>query len=191
MADRFEALYLGSIFNKKKTPPCCPLVVFKDTESITVTGLGTEIDPFLVNAVISPDGGNVLVLHSNGLFIAEGGGISLTTVGSSGPAILAGGVLNIPTYIANVIVSSATTLTLATTARTYVYKGSVAATWTMPSVSGNINKEYVIKNAGTGTLTLIAAGSDHFYDTSAIPSITLLPGDAYIISNDGTFWNLI
>ncbi len=50
MADRFEALYLGSIFNKKKTPPCCPLVAIDNSATVTYTGLGTTTDPFIFTA---------------------------------------------------------------------------------------------------------------------------------------------
>ncbi len=65
MADRFEALYLGSIFNKKKTPPCCPLVAIQNSDTVTSTGLGTEGDPFIFTAIGGGGGGSVITDDSD------------------------------------------------------------------------------------------------------------------------------
>jgi hypothetical protein len=83
--------------------------------------------------------------------------------------------------------SSATSLTLSTT-ETYVFTGSSATTWTLPAISGDTGRRYFIKNRGTANITLQRAGSDQLYNTSAVNSITILPGGSFIVQNDGTVW---
>lgn len=53
MADRFQGLYLGTIFKKKENPPCCPLVNFADSNTIDFTGLGTLENPVTANVILS------------------------------------------------------------------------------------------------------------------------------------------
>lgn len=88
------------------------------------------------------------------------------------------------------VVSSAATLPLSLLTRTYVYNGTVPATWTMPPTAGALNKDFLVKNRGTGILTLLCPGSDNFFDAHATQSLILAPGDAYEINCDGTYWNV-
>lgn len=83
--------------------------------------------------------------------------------------------------------SSATSLTLASIG-TYVFNGASNTTWTLPAIAGNDGRKYYIKNRGTANITLQRAGSDQLFFASAVNSIVILPGDAYIIQNDGSYW---
>lgn len=163
----FQGNLLAFMKKLEKNGLCCldflEKVYTQDSSSIHFSGTGIQSDPLIASSKISASLGNSIVINPDGLFVLSPG----------------------------TIVSSATTLTLSLTTRTYIYKGAAAAVWTMPTIAGNTNKEYIVKNAGTGTLQLVPVGTDNFFDTVAIPSIILLPGDSYIINDDGTFWNLI
>lgn len=84
--------------------------------------------------------------------------------------------------------SGAATLTLAITYSHYVFTGTTT-TWTLPAVSGNTDIRFAIKNRGSGAITLnsAAAGND-IYTTSAVNTMTINAGEAYILHNDGTYW---
>ena len=84
-------------------------------------------------------------------------------------------------------VSSAATLTIGNSATTYVFSGTTT-TWTLPAVSGNTSKVFFMKNRGSGDITLNRAGADNIYDTAAVTSITITPGQSIMIQNDGTYW---
>lgn len=87
-------------------------------------------------------------------------------------------------------VSSAASLTLSTKT-TYVFTGSSATTWTLPAVSGNTDRTYLIKNRGTAVITLTRAGSDNIYSTALVTTFAINPGDAYQVINDGTYWLIL
>lgn len=89
------------------------------------------------------------------------------------------------------VVTSLTTQVLSSTVSSYIYTGSTPATWTMPSISLLIGKQFILKNRGSGIVTINAAGSDNFYTTVPIASLTLSPGDSYSLLDDGTYWNVI
>ncbi len=86
-------------------------------------------------------------------------------------------------------VSAAGTLTLG--AKTiYVFSGTTT-TWSLPAISGTTDRTYFIKNRGSGAITLdVTGGATVIYTTSAVASFTINAGEAYIISNDGTYWNI-
>jgi hypothetical protein len=87
----------------------------------------------------------------------------------------------------NTIVSAATSLNLDPNATIWVYSGSTSTTWILPSVlPDNTNTTYFIKNRGTGAISL----NGTIYSSSAVSSFTINPGEAYILSNDGTYWNI-
>lgn len=83
-------------------------------------------------------------------------------------------------------VSSAATLTLDTTATTYVFSGTTT-TWSLPAVATNTNRIYYIKNRGTGAITLSAA-TNTIYDTAITTTSTIAAGAAAIVQSDGTYW---
>jgi len=87
--------------------------------------------------------------------------------------------------------SSATTLTLDATATAWIFTGSTATTWTLPALSGNTDRIYRIKNRGSATITLTRAGSDNLYTTASVTTLTINPGEAYEVVNDGSFWCIL
>lgn len=86
------------------------------------------------------------------------------------------------------LVSSAGTLTLLNTYTHYVFSGTTT-TWTLPTLTGNTNVGFFIKNRGSGDITLNSnAGGGDIYDTAAVTTITITPGSARYIIHDGTYW---
>ena len=74
----------------------------------------------------------------------------------------------------------------------YVYSGAGDVTWTLPDLASSPNRMYFIKNrSAAGNLTLNASGADNLYYTSVTPSHNVGPGEAYIIANDGTYWEVM
>jgi len=85
-------------------------------------------------------------------------------------------------------VSSSTSITLDfATATVYVGNPSSAATYTMPTVSGNTNQWFYVKNKGTANITLTGDASGIYYN-SAVTSFVVYPGEGYKLINDGTHW---
>ena len=84
--------------------------------------------------------------------------------------------------------TSTTTLTLQPTVGVYTFTGSSPATWTLPAVSQNQDRQIIIKNRGSATITVQRAGSDQLYTTSAVTSTTVTAGDWIKLINDGTYW---
>lgn len=90
-------------------------------------------------------------------------------------------------------VSGAGTLSLTATngARYYVFNGT-STTWTLPTVASSTGGLYIIKNRGSGTITLNTnGGGNEIYDTSAANTISVTAGSYLILLNDGTFFNVI
>jgi len=85
-----------------------------------------------------------------------------------------------------ITVSSAGTLTLGASV-VYNFSGTTT-TWTLPAISTTLNRVYKVKNRGSGNITLNRAGSDNIYNTSSVTTITITPGQACELRNDGSFW---
>ena len=71
---------------------------------------------------------------------------------------------------------------------TYVYTGSGAVTWTLPNPSGN-NQIYIIKNNGSGVITLNAYSAGQLIpisSTTGVSSITISVGGTVTIQQDGS-----
>ena len=64
-------------------------------------------------------------------------------------------------------------------------------TWTLPTIASSLGKVYFIKNRGSGTITLIPSGSDSIFFTSAVSSLSISPGEAYIVASDGSSWQVM
>lgn len=84
--------------------------------------------------------------------------------------------------------TSTTTLTLNATVGVYTFTGSSPATWTLPAVSGNKDRQIIVKNRGSATITVQRAGSDNLYTTTTATSISVTAGDWAKLINDGTYW---
>lgn len=90
-----------------------------------------------------------------------------------------------------IVVSALAILALLVTVGGYIYTGSTIATWTLPSSSTTIaGKQFVIKNRGSGILTINCSGTS-IYLTSPVVSTTINPGDSLTFINDGTYWEVI
>lgn len=85
------------------------------------------------------------------------------------------------------IVSNAAPGTLSADQKYWVFNGTTA-TWTLPAVAGNTGCELVVKNRGSGTLTVQRAGLNQIYDTSAVTSVAVAAGGVARFVNDGTYW---
>lgn len=85
---------------------------------------------------------------------------------------------------------SGTAITMSVANEHQVFTGTTA-TWVSPTIAGNTWQKIFVKNRGTGILTINSnGGATDFYFTSAVASIQVNPGDAVILINDGTYWNI-
>ena len=92
-----------------------------------------------------------------------------------------------PTMERTTTTSGAGTLNLGTSTA-YIFTGTTT-TWTLPTVAGNTNKVYFIKNRGSGAITLNSnAGGNDIYTTSAVNTITINAGESALLWNDGTYF---
>jgi uncharacterized delta-60 repeat protein len=73
---------------------------------------------------------------------------------------------------------------------TYVLSGSSALsrTFTLPSIGNSKNIYYRFKNRSNGNLVIQGASVNQIFDTGVVDNITLFPGDAIHLQNDGTYW---
>lgn len=121
---------------------------------------------------------------------ANGGDVVLTGGTKAGTGVT--GIINITTGLKlSSTTISGTSTTLDRTKIVWVFTGSSNSTWTLPDLAANNQLTYFIKNRGTANIILQRAGSDNLFDTSAVTSITILPGSAVIVHNDGTYWNIM
>jgi hypothetical protein len=89
-----------------------------------------------------------------------------------------------------VVTSGSATLNLDATGTIYVFTGTTT-TWTLPALAGHTGWFYMIKNRGSGILTLASnAGGNDIYNTSSVSSFDINPGEAFLVADDGTFWNI-
>lgn len=132
---------------------------------------------------VAPANGQIPIGNGTDYTVANITGTNITVTNGAGTIALTRGDDNTPT------VSSAGTLGLSTSGW-YVFSGTTS-TWTLPAIAGNTGKTYHIKNRGSGNITLNTnAGGNEIYSTSAVNTLTILPGEAYILNNDGTYFNI-
>lgn len=126
------------------------------------------------------------VFHNNGKFKLTDGTQSagnVLTSDANGNASW-----QVPQYVTDT--SSIASLNLSVTKNYYSFFGTTA-TWTLPAVSGNTGKSFLIKNRGSGSITLNSnGGGNDIYNTSATNSLTITAGSSYILVNDGTYWTV-
>jgi hypothetical protein len=90
------------------------------------------------------------------------------------------------------VTSSASTLSLQY-GNDCVFTGSTS-TWTLPAVVSTVKgrqNSIIIKNRGSGTITLNSSTGSQIYTTSAQSSINIIAGAACEISPDGTYLNVM
>lgn len=72
-----------------------------------------------------------------------------------------------------------------------IYNGVGTETGTMVDAATNVGRQLVIKNSGSGNLTLDATGLGQFFDASLVNTLTLNVGDSVtIVSADGA-WQVV
>lgn len=68
------------------------------------------------------------------------------------------------------------------------YTGTGGHTFTLPAVSASTSRVFLIKNRGTGTLTIGRTGADELFTTVAATSFSLVAGEGAMVVCDGTYW---
>lgn len=71
------------------------------------------------------------------------------------------------------------------------YTGTGGNTITLPDAATLSGGEYIIKNRGTGTLTISAPTGAGLFTTTAASSISLLAGESIHIISDGQYWDVV
>lgn len=140
---------------------------YNGTSFVANSGFNIGGTKFYVNRVT--DDGTSAFLEVNGLF---------STVGEMNTAGLTTGTTT----------KSGTTQTLDATATIWVFNGTSATTWTLPAVTGNQGRYYIIKNIGTATISLVPAGSDHIFDVSSVTSLSITAGSYIQVYDNASFW---
>ena len=91
------------------------------------------------------------------------------------------------------VTSSAATLTLSHRVD-YVFTGTTT-TWTLPAVNASVTgraNAIIIKNRGTGNITLNTnGGSNVLFTSSLVNTLTISVGDSVTLISDGTYFNVI
>jgi len=74
----------------------------------------------------------------------------------------------------------------------YVFNGTSAGAWTLPSVTACRGAVLTFKNRGTATLTINTSnGTSVIFDAALVASVNVVAGAALQLINDGTYWNVI
>ena len=96
---------------------------------------------------------------------------------------------NIAALTRGTVVAS-TNQTLAKANRFYTHTGG-AVTYTLPPLAANVGVDFMIKNRGTGTVTVRGTETNKMYGTAVSDTFGVLAGSGLIFHNDGTYWNRI
>lgn len=72
-----------------------------------------------------------------------------------------------------------------------VYTGAGGDTFTLPAVAGNAGLSFVIKNRGSGALSVASNAGSQIYDTSAQAAINVAAGASVTVINDGTYYLVV
>jgi len=67
---------------------------------------------------------------------------------------------------------------------------TVTAEYGAANIGDDLSNLYVIKNRGSGNLTVATAGVN-FYDGSSVSTLTLLPGQSVVLQYDGTYFAVV
>jgi hypothetical protein len=125
----------------------------------------TRTSQFVITGVNSATTQDILTINGDG---------SMTTVGRRFMAV---------------VTSSVGTLTLANS-EAYVFNGTTT-TWTLPAVSGTTGLTYVLKNIGSGSITLnAAAAANEIYSTSAVNTYEITAGSSITLVSNGTYFTV-
>lgn len=147
------------------------------------------------------DGGNVQINAgsggNNGKVIIQGTGVGNILLSSSGNSSKVGINRVSPSNKFEVNGSVGFSVTASSTNASldqdvlYVYTGSGGHTFTLPAISTTFSRFFWVKNRGSGNVTVSRSGSDQIYDSSAVNTKVVTPGQAFSFQNDASFWNLM
>lgn len=167
------------------------LRVLKNTSGTATAGLGSSINyqhktsdgstSTIANKLISEwvtatTGAETSKFTITG--INGGGAINALTINGGGAI---GYTINTTSAGTNVLTANSASDQIAT---------GTTSTWTLPTPTGNSGLTFYMKNRGSGTVTLNSNSGSEIYSTSAVASISILAGEAYILKCDGSFWNV-
>lgn len=157
------------------------LSVIQIGEGLTFDGFTLAAAPQtnVVSSVLAPSGES-LTLAGNG---GNGGKIVL---GSSQTIAFTGIILGMTV---NTTAQSGD-YTLTSTDYLALYTGAGGGTFTLPAVSGNTGRVLMIKNRGTGALTVDTTGADEIFTTTNVSSFSLAVGLGATFVCDGTYWTV-
>jgi hypothetical protein len=137
---------------------------------------------------------------SNTIILADGQGNIRIYVDSSGNSgILTSSpksTLDVNGSVGTLTRRVATGETMSSSYTTYILTNSAASnqTFTCPTIASSTNRIYFLKNQSqTYNMTIDGDGSEEFIPLGAVPitSFDLAPGEACMIQNDGTYWNIL
>jgi hypothetical protein len=127
--------------------------------------------------------------------VADGGtGVSTLTgiVKGNGTSAFSAATTGTDYLSPTVTVSSAASLTLATTTTHYVYTGSGNTTWNLPAISTCVGARFACRHRGTGgTITIDPSGAEEVYVGSNFSQWFLGVGASAEFVNDGTYWVMV
>jgi hypothetical protein len=72
----------------------------------------------------------------------------------------------------------------------YVFTGTTS-TWMLPALAAYPSQVFIVKNQGSGDVILDGSGSETIYASSATLTLTMSPGQSYILVNNGSNWSVI
>ncbi len=136
------------------------------------------------NLTILPSGGKTIV--NSTLAVTDG----TQAAGYSFNSDISGNGLWTNPRVGAITSISAGSATLSNTTTGDIVFTGTTSTFTLPAVAGNSGMKYIIKNRGSGNITLQRAGSDNIYTTTTVTSIIIIPGATCMITDDATYWVL-
>lgn len=151
-------------------------------DGLTLSGSTLSVTPAtsVANTVVAASG-STLSLEGNG-----GAGASIV-LGLGSTIALSGSLQGLKVRV-NL---QAGNYTVTSTDLFVVYTGAGSQSFTLPAASSNVDRLYLIKNRGTGTLTLACTGADEIFTTTNVSTFSLRAGEAAIVVCDGTYWNIV
>lgn len=133
---------------------------------LTTATAGAEVSEISMVGVNNSSTGTVLKIGGDG---------ALTTFGKR---------------IVSVVTSAAGTLTIGN-AEAYIFNGTTT-TWTLPAISGTTGYKYIIKNIGSGAITLNSSGGGNdIYDTVAVNTLSIASNSSVTLISNGTYFTVI
>lgn len=68
------------------------------------------------------------------------------------------------------------------------YTGGGSQAFTLPAAASHTGRLYILKNRGSGTLTVNVTSSGQLWTNAAVASRDLLVGECLTVISDGTYW---